>query len=112
MQLDVTGKNIEVTDSLRDYIREKLDRITRHFDNVIDVHVVLSVEKHRHFAEVNVSASGAKLHADAEDKDMYAAVDEMADKIDRQVRKHKEKRQDRDQDRLRKAKEQPPEEPE
>ena len=112
MQLDITGKNIEVTDSLRDYVREKVDRITRHFDNVIDVHVVLSVEKHRQFAEINVSASGAHLHADAEDKDMYAAVDGMADKIDRQVRKHKEKRQQRDQAELRDAKEQPPPGPE
>lgn len=111
MQLDVTGKNIEVTDSLRDYVREKVERLTRHFDNVIDVHVVLAVEKHRHFAEINVSASGAALHADAEDKDMYAAVDEMADKIDRQVRKHKEKRQQRDQAEIREAKEQQPPEP-
>jgi len=88
MQLDVTGKNIEVTEALRSYVAEKLERVQRHLDEVRDAHVVLSVEKHRHFAEINLNANGTTLHADAEDRDMYAAIDAMADKIDRQARRH------------------------
>ena len=87
MQLDISGKNIEVSDSLRDYVAEKVERVDRHIDNVRDAHVVLTVEKYRNFAEINLNANGTTLHADAEDKDMYAAIDAMADKIDRQARR-------------------------
>lgn len=88
MQLDVTGKNIDVTDALRSYVADKLERVQRHLGEARDAHVVLSVEKRRHFAEVNLNANGTTLHADAEDEDMYAAIDAMADKIDRQARRH------------------------
>ncbi len=108
MQLDVSGKNIEVSDSLHDYIREKVDRVNRHLDNILDAHVVLSVEKYRNFAEININANGTKLHADAEDKDMYAAIDAMADKIDRQARRYQGKAKEHRRREAHGAKEQPP----
>ena len=107
MQLDVSGKNIEVTDAIHAYVADKLDRVQRHLDEVRDAHVVLAVEKHRHFAEVNINANGTTLHADAEDRDMYAAIDAMADKIDRQARRHHGKATEHNQREAREAKEQP-----
>ena len=71
----------------------KLDRVTRHFDDVIDVNVVMSVEKLRHKVEVNLHARGKDIHVEAIEPDMYAAIDALADKLDRQVLKHKEKRE-------------------
>lgn len=91
MQISVTGHHVDVTDSLRNYTNEKLDKLERHFDHVTDVHVILSVEKTRHKAEATVNISGGKLFADATKEDMYAAIDGMTDKLDRQIRKHKEK---------------------
>src|SRR5258707_7452734 len=91
MQLNVTGHNIEVTAALRGYVEKKLERIVRHFDHVIDVHCVLTVEKLRQKAEATVHLSGCDIHADATEPDMYAAIDALSDKLDRCVRKHKEK---------------------
>jgi putative sigma-54 modulation protein len=91
MQLSLTGHHIDVTPALRSYVEKKFDRIVRHFDNVIDVHCVLTVEKLRHQAEATLAVSGGTIHADATDGDMYAAIDALADKIDRLVKKHKEK---------------------
>jgi len=87
----LTGHHIEVTPPLRDYVGKKLDRVLRHFEQVIDVHCVLTVEKLVHKAEATLGVSGAVIHADAKDGDMYAAIDALADKLDRLVRKHKEK---------------------
>jgi putative sigma-54 modulation protein len=108
MQLDVSGKNLEVTEAIRTYVAEKVERVRRHLDEVRDAHVVIAVEKHRHFAEININADGTTLHADAEDKDMYAAIDAMADKIDRQARRHHGKATDHHEREARAAKEQPP----
>jgi putative sigma-54 modulation protein len=94
MKLSVTGHHVEVTDSLRAYIEKKLERIGRHFDQVIDVHCVLTVEKLNHKAEATLHVSGNSLHADATDTVMYAAIDALSDKLDRLVKKHKEKRFD------------------
>ncbi len=94
MQMTLTGLHIDVTASMRNYVEKKLERISRHFDNVIDVHCVLSVEKLKHKAEATLKVSGGSIHADAEDGDMYAAIDSLADKLDRRVKKHKEKRTD------------------
>lgn len=91
MQLNVTGHHVEITDALRDYVTGKLERVERHFDNVTNVHVILTVEKERQKAEATVHVSGAELYADATNDDMYAAIDAMVDKLDRQVKKHKEK---------------------
>jgi putative sigma-54 modulation protein len=91
MQLDVTGHHVEVTPALKDYVQTKLERIERHFDHVTDVHCILTVEKLRHKAEATVQVSGGRLYADATEEDMYAAIDGLIDKLDRQVKKHKEK---------------------
>ena len=91
MQINLTGHHVEITPALRDYISEKLARIERHFENVTDVHFILTVEKLEHKAEATLHVSGNTLHAHAVDSDMYAAIDSLADKLDRQVRKHKEK---------------------
>ena len=94
MQLTLTGHHVEVTPPLRDYVRKKLDRVLRHFERVVDVHCVLTVEKLEHKAEATLGVSGAVIHADAKHEDMYAAIDALADKLDRLVRKHKEKLSD------------------
>jgi len=91
MQLDLTGHHIEITPALREYVNSKLTRIQRHFDHVTDIHCILTVEKLRHKAEATVNVSGGKFYADAIEDDMYAAIDGLADKIDRQIRKHKDK---------------------
>jgi putative sigma-54 modulation protein len=91
MQLNVTGHHVEVSLSLKDYVERKLDRIVRHSDHVIDVHCILTVEKLRHKAEATVNLSGGTVYADAIETDMYAAIDALADKLDRRVKKHKEK---------------------
>jgi putative sigma-54 modulation protein len=94
MQLSVTGHHIEVTQALRGYVEKKLERITRHFDSVLDVHCVLTVEKLEQKAEATLHVSGSSIHADAVDPNMYAAIDALTDKLDRCVKKHKEKRAD------------------
>lgn len=94
MQLNVTGHHVDVTTSMKDYVEKKLDRIVRHSDHVIDVHCVLTVEKLRHKAEATVMLTGAKVYADATEENMYAAIDALADKLDRRVKKHKEKLSD------------------
>ncbi len=91
MQVSVTGHHVEVTDSLRTHVEEKIAKLKRHFDNVTDVHVVLTVEKLEQKAEATVQASGAKLFAEDVQSDMYQAIDRMVDKLDRQIIKHKEK---------------------
>lgn len=91
MQLSVTGHHVEITAALRSYVEKKLDRIVRHFDHVIDTHFVLTVEKLLHKAEATLRVRGETIHALATEGDMYAAIDALADKLERRVRKHKEK---------------------
>jgi putative sigma-54 modulation protein len=91
MQLNLTGHHVEITESMREYVHSKLARIERHFDHVTVVHCILTVDKLRHRAEATVGLAGGKLFAEATEENMYAAIDAMVDKLDRQVRKHKEK---------------------
>ncbi|MDR5905508.1 MULTISPECIES: ribosome hibernation-promoting factor, HPF/YfiA family [Halomonadaceae] len=97
MQVNITGHHVELTESLRDYVDEKLARLERHYDNITTVQVTLSIEKERQHAACTLHAAGADIHADAQDVDMYAAIDALADKLDRQLVKHKEKAQARAQ---------------
>src|ERR1700727_2740823 len=90
MQLNVTGHHIEITVALRGYVEKKLGRIMRHFDQLIDNHFVLTVEKLQHRAEATLRVRRETIHALAIDGDMYAAIDALADKLERRVRKHKE----------------------
>jgi putative sigma-54 modulation protein len=94
MHIKFTGHHVEITDSMRAYVEKRLERIKRHFDQVIDVTVVMSVDKLQHKAEATVHVSGNHLHADAINLDMYAAIDALVDKLDRSVIKHKEKQRD------------------
>ncbi len=91
MQLNLTGHHVDLTSPLRDYVDSKMERLERHFDNLTDIHVILSVEKLRHKAEATLHVSGGRLYADATEHDMYAAIDALTDKLDRQIKKHKEK---------------------
>lgn len=97
MQLNMTGHHIELTPALRDYLDTKLQKLERHFDQIGIVQATLTVEKERQKAEVSMHIKGAQLFADAEHEDMYAAIDLMVDKLDRQLLKHKEKSVDRSQ---------------
>jgi putative sigma-54 modulation protein len=92
MNLNISGHHVEVTPAIRDYVQAKLERVTRHFDHVIDLSVILSVDKLVHKAEANLHTRGKDIFVQSEDGDMYAAVDALADKLDRQVLRHKEKR--------------------
>ena len=91
MQLSVSGHHLDITPALRDYVGNKMERLEHHFDHITQLHVVLSVEKLRQKAEATVHVSGANLFADAVHEDMYAAIDALSDKLDRQIKKHKEK---------------------
>ena len=90
MNLTISGHHLDVTPAIREYVMNKLERVRRHFDQVIDVSVVLSVEKLRQKAEINLHLRGKDLHCEATEEDLYAAVDLLIDKLDRQVVKHKE----------------------
>jgi putative sigma-54 modulation protein len=91
MQMKLTGHHIDITDALRGYVETKFLKLERHFDHLTDIHVILTVEKNRHKAEATLLLSGNKLFADSTEDDMYAAIDGLIDKLDRQVIKHKEK---------------------
>ena len=94
MQINLTGHHVEITDALRQYVTNKIERLERHFDYVTNVHVVLSIEKLQQKAEATMHISGADVFADSVHEDMYAAIDGLVDKLDRQVKKHKEKLKD------------------
>jgi len=96
MNLTISGHHLEVTPALRSYVTTKLDRIIRHFDQVVDVKVLLTVEKQkekegRQRAECNIHVKGSDMFAESSHADLYAAVDELVDKLDRQVVRHKDR---------------------
>ena len=91
MNLQLTGHHIEITPSIRDYVLSKLERINRHFEQVIDVNVIMSVQKLDQVIEATVHLSGKDIHVACHDGDMYAAIDGLVDKLDRTIIKHKEK---------------------
>lgn len=94
MQINVSGHHIEVTDSLRQYVETKLERLERHYDQVTNVHVILRVEKQGQKAEATIRIQGGDIFAEAESDDLYAAIDMLVDKLDRQLIKQKEKMKD------------------
>ena len=91
MQLTITGHHIDVTPALRNKVESKMGKLEKHFDHLTDIHCILTVEKLEHKAEATVNVSGGTIHADAIESDMYAAIDALFDKLDRQVIKYKEK---------------------
>jgi len=91
MNLHLTGHHVEITPAIREYVSSKLERITHHFDHVIDVNVILTVEKLKQKVEANVHVRGRAIFCESVDSDMYAAIDGLADKLDRTLIKHKER---------------------
>ena len=91
MQINITGHHVDVTDSLKDYVDTKFTKLEWHFDQINNVHVILNVEKLNQKAEATIHLNGADVFATMEHNDMYAAIDGLIDKLDRQVIKHKEK---------------------
>jgi putative sigma-54 modulation protein len=91
MQINLSGHHVDISPALRDYVTARLGKLERHFDHVTNAHVVLTVEKQAQKAEASIHVSGGRLFADAIDDDMYAAIDALADKLDRQIKRHKEK---------------------
>ncbi len=94
MNFNITGHHVEVTKPLKEYVSEKLNKIEGHFDKITSVNVVLTVEKLEQKAEATLHVKGNDIHAGATKEDMYAAIDEMTDKLDRQVRRYKTKLKD------------------
>ena len=93
MNLSISGHHLDVTPSIREYIHTKMARVLRHFDHVIDTQVMLSVEPHRHRAEITLHVRGKDIHCEAIEENLYAALDLLIDKIDRKVIQHKDRTQ-------------------
>ncbi|MGG4604921.1 ribosome-associated translation inhibitor RaiA [Alcaligenaceae bacterium 429] len=91
MSLSITGRNVEITPAIREYVENKIGRVGKHFDSVIGIQVVLSVERVQHKAEVTLRLAGKDLHSEAAEESMYAAIDVLADKVERQIIKAKDK---------------------
>src|SRR5690348_11629379 len=85
MNLNLSGRHLDITPAIRRYVQEKLGRVTRHFDHVIDLNVILSVDKLQQKVEASAHVAGRDIHVEAIDADMYAAIDALADKLDRQI---------------------------
>lgn len=91
MQINLHGHHVDLTDPLKTYVSEKFTKLSRHFDNITSTQVTLSIEKKRQKAEATIRFSGGEIFADSIEEDMYAAIDLLIDKLDRQILKHKEK---------------------
>lgn len=91
MQINITGHHMDVTPAIRTFTEEKFDKLERHFDHITSINVVFGVEKLRQIAEATVYVAKGELHASSESDDLYAAIDALIDKLDRQLIKHKEK---------------------
>lgn len=94
MNLNISGRHLEVTPAIEAYVKSKMARVARHFDHVIDTQVMLSIERLKHTAEATMRLRGKDIHCEADNDDLYAAIDLLADKVDRQVIKYKTKVQD------------------
>ena len=91
MNIKITGHHVDITAAIRDYVHSKLDRVIRHYDNVTSTHIILSVDKLQQKAEITLHVKGKDIFADSSESDLYAAIDTLVDKLDRQMVKHKEK---------------------
>ena len=91
MNINLTGRHLEITPAIREHVTAKLGKINRHFDNLIDINVILSVDKLKQKAEATVHMSGKTVFAEADDTNLYVAIDNLVDLLDRQIIKHKDK---------------------
>lgn len=95
MQLNISGHHVDLTEALKEYVGTKMNKLERHFDQISNTQVTLSVVKLRQTAEATLHVAGGEIHGKAQHEDMYAAIDQLIDKLDRQILKHKEKQVDR-----------------
>ncbi|MDM7856843.1 ribosome hibernation-promoting factor, HPF/YfiA family [Thiopseudomonas acetoxidans] len=95
MQITITGHQLDITDAMREYVNNKFSRLERHFDKITSIRVTMSVEKINQKVDATILIAGGDVNANAEHEDMYAAIDLLVDKLDRQLLKHKEKQLDR-----------------
>ena len=95
MQVNISGQQLEITQAMRDYTQEKLARLERRFDKITNVQVIMRIDKLNQHIEAIVQVAGGELVANAEHQDMYAAIDLLIDKLDRQLIRHKEKQIER-----------------
>jgi len=91
MNLNLSGHHLEITPAIREHVLSKIGKVKRHFENVIDVNIILSVEKLKQKAEANVHISGKTIFVECDDENLYVAIDDLVEKLDRQILKHKEK---------------------
>ncbi|WP_416694317.1 ribosome hibernation-promoting factor, HPF/YfiA family [Candidatus Pseudothioglobus sp. Uisw_050_01] len=91
MQLNLSGHHLDITSSIRQHTSDKLTKIKHHFGNIMNVNMILEVQKDLQKAEATIHVSGADLFAKAESNDMYASIDQLINKLDSQIIKHKEK---------------------
>lgn len=91
MNINLTGRHLEITPAIREHVTAKLGKIKRHFDNLIDINVILSVDKLKQMAEATVHMSGKTVFAETDDTNLYVAIDNLVDLLDRQIIKHKDK---------------------
>jgi len=91
MQLDITGHHIELTEALKEHVVNRVSKIEHHFDTITDVHCILTVDKEGHKAEATVNVKGKRIYAESTEKNMYAAIDDLSHKLNRRVRRHKER---------------------
>jgi len=97
MQINISGRHVDLTPALRDHVTNKMERLERHIDKITNVQVTLSIEKQRQIADATMHIAGAELFAQSESQDMYASIDALVDKLDRQILKHKGKQEARRQ---------------
>lgn len=97
MNLKISGQHLEVTEAMRLYVSEKVEKLERHAEHITSIQITFRLDKDRHTAEADIHVSGANLHASATDENMYTAIDLMIDRLDRQAQKHKEKTLSRQQ---------------
>ncbi|MDI6782780.1 MAG: ribosome-associated translation inhibitor RaiA [bacterium] len=91
MQISITGRHLEITAPLREYVAKKIQRLEKYFNHILEVHVILSAEKHRQIAEVNINANGLKIASQEETTDIYASIDSIVDKLERKLNRYKER---------------------
>ncbi|MFP6584066.1 MAG: ribosome-associated translation inhibitor RaiA [Candidatus Hydrogenedentota bacterium] len=91
MNVSISGRHIDITEGLRDHIDGGLEKVTDHFNKVIDIDVILDVQRHRHIAEINLHANGLRINAKEASGDLYSSFDSAVTKIDKQIRKHKDR---------------------
>lgn len=91
MDMTISGHHVEITDAIKEHIHSKFERVERHYDKITRTEIILTVEPHEKKAEATLFVTGDTLHASATDDDMYKAIDDLVDKIDKQVRRRKDK---------------------